>query len=215
MMRATSEMVRIAGGEFAMGSVDFYPEERPIRRVAVDAFEIDPYPVTNAEFAKFADATGYITVAERPIDPKDYPGAIPELCVPGSLVFQPTRGPVDLNDWSQWWAWTPGASWKHPYAPESSIEGIETHPVVHVAFEDAEAYAAWMGKALPTEAEWEFAARGGLDGAHFTWGNDIYPEGRFMANTWQGDFPWQNIVADGYERTSPVGSFPPNGYGLY
>jgi len=208
-------MIRIAGGDFAMGSNDFYPEERPVRRVAVDAFEIDPHPVTNEQFATFVRAEQYVTVAERPIDPKDYPGAIPELCVPGSLVFRPTSGPVDLNDWSHWWAWTPGASWEHPYGPDSSLDGIETHPVVHVAFEDAQAYAAWAGKALPLEAEWEFAARGGLDGAAFTWGDEIYPGGRCMANTWQGEFPWQNSVDDGYERTSPVGSFPPNGYGLY
>ncbi|MBV8654862.1 MAG: formylglycine-generating enzyme family protein [Candidatus Eremiobacteraeota bacterium] len=208
-------MVRIEAGEFTMGSDHFYPEERPLRRVAVDSFEIDPYPVTNDEFARFVEATGHITVAERPIDPKEYPGALPELCVPGSLVFRPTSGPVDLRDWSQWWAWTPGASWRHPYGEGSSLDGLGSHPVVQVAFEDVEAYAAWAGKALPTEAEWEFAARGGLDGADFTWGNEMNPDGRHMANTWQGQFPWQELTLDGYARTSPVGSFPANGYGLF
>lgn len=208
-------MVRLAGGEFTMGSNDFYPEERPVRRARVGAFAIDPYPVTNVEFARFVDATGYVTLAERPIDPEQYPGAIPELCVPGSLVFRPTNGPVDLRDWSQWWAWTPGACWRHPQGPDSSLDGLSAHPVVHVAYEDAEAYATWAGKALPTEAEWEFAARGALEGAAFTWGDEVIPDGRYMANTWQGEFPWQNLVMDGYERTSPVGSFPANGYGLY
>lgn len=215
MLGFTESMVHVAGGEFAMGSTDFYPEERPVRRISVDSFSIDRYPVTNEEFSRFVDATGYVTVAERPIDPKDYPGAIPELCVPGSLVFRPTAGPVDLRDWSQWWEWTPGASWRHPYGKDSSLDDIAEHPVVHVAFEDAEAYATWAGKTLPTEAEWEYASRGGLDGAAFTWGDEMMPAERCMANTWQGEFPWQNRVLDGYERTSPVGSFPPNGYGLY
>jgi len=208
-------MVEIAAGEFTMGSADFYPEERPLRRVSVEAFAIDRCPVTNREFTAFVEATGYETLAERPIDPAEYPGAIPEMCVPGSLVFRPTSGPVDLRDWSQWWAWTPGAQWRHPYGKDSSIAERGDHPVVHVAFEDAQAYAAWAGKALPTEAEWEFAARGGLDGAAYTWGDEMVPAGRFMANTWQGEFPWQNLVLDGYERTSPVGTFPANGYGLY
>lgn len=214
-MRSTDQMVRIAAGEFAMGSADFYPEERPIRRVSVDAFEIDSHPVTNDEFARFAQATGHVTVAERPIDPNDYPGAIPELCVPSSLVFQSTKGPVDLRDWSQWWIWTPGVSWRHPLGKDSSLDGLGDHPVVHVAFEDAQAYASWAGKALPTEAEWEFAARGGLEGAAFTWGDEINPGGKQMANSWQGDFPWENLKLDGYERTSPVGTFPANGYGLF
>lgn len=208
-------MVRLPGGEFAMGSTEFYPEERPVRRVAVDPFEIDVHPVTNEDFARFVQATGYVTMAERAIDPRDYPGALPELCVPSSLVFRATEGPVDLRDWSQWWAWTAGASWRHPLGPESSLEKLAGHPVVHVAFEDAEAYARWAGKALPTEAEWEFAARGGLDGAAFTWGDEMTPGGNYMANTWQGEFPWQNLLDDGHERTSPVESFPANGYGLY
>jgi formylglycine-generating enzyme len=211
----TTEQVPIEGGEFTMGSVDFYPEERPFRRVRVASFAIDRYPVTNAEFARFVDETDYITVAERPIDPAQYPGAIEELCVPGSMVFRPTSGPVDLNDWSQWWAWTPGAMWRRPLGPQSSLDALDEHPVVHVAFEDAQAYADWAGKALPTETEWEYAARGGLEKKHFTWGDEMTPGGKIMANTWQGEFPWQNLELDGYARTSPVGSFPPNGYGLY
>jgi formylglycine-generating enzyme len=211
----TTDQIPIIGGEFAMGSVDFYPEERPFRRVRVESFSIDRYPVTNAAFARFAEETGYVTVAERPIDPAQYPGAIEELCVPGSLVFQPTTGPVDLRDWSQWWAWTPGAMWRHPLGPDSSLDGLEDHPVVHVAYEDAQAYARWAGKSLPTEAQWEYASRGGLEKKHFTWGDEMTPGGKIMANTWQGEFPWQNLELDGYARTSPVGTFPPNGYGLY
>ncbi|HEY1881706.1 MAG TPA: formylglycine-generating enzyme family protein [Candidatus Cybelea sp.] len=212
---AVDDMVRIEGGEFAMGSNDFYPEERPVRRAEAGAFFIDRHPVTNEQFSRFADGTGYVTLAERPIDPAQYPGAIPEMCVPGSLVFRPTRGPVDLRDWSQWWAWTPGASWRHPLGPDSAIDDAGLHPVVHVAFEDVEAYAAWAGKSLPTEAEWEFAARGGLDGAVYTWGDEMIPGGKYMANTWQGEFPWQALDLDGFSRTSPVGSFPANGYGLF
>jgi formylglycine-generating enzyme len=212
---AVDDMMRIEGGEFAMGSNDFYPEERPVRRAEAGAFFIDRYPVTNEQFSRFAGETGYVTLAERPIDPAQYPGAIPEMCVPGSLVFQPTRGPVDLRDWSQWWAWTPGASWRHPLGPESTIDDVASHPVVHVAFEDVEAYATWAGKSLPTEAEWEFAARGGLDGAVYTWGDEMIPVGKYMANTWQGEFPWQALNLDGFIRTSPVGSFPANGYGLF
>jgi formylglycine-generating enzyme len=214
-LTTTTEQVPIEGGEFTMGSVDFYPEERPFRRVRVGDFAIDRYPVTNAAFAHFVDETNYVTVAERPIDPAQYPGAIEELCVPGSMVFRATSGPVDLNDWSQWWAWTPGAMWRRPLGPQSSLDGLEEHPVVHVAFEDAQAYAEWAGKALPTETEWEYAARGGLEKKHFTWGDEMTPGGKIMANTWQGEFPWQNLELDGYARTSPVGTFPPNGYGLY
>jgi formylglycine-generating enzyme required for sulfatase activity len=211
----STKIVEIEGGEFLMGSNDFYPEERPSRRVRVESFAIDYCPVTNSEFAKFVEATGHITVAERPIDPALYPGANPELCVPGSAVFRRTAGPVNLADWSQWWAWTPGAFWGRPLGPDSSIKTSMDHPVVHVAYEDAEAYALWAGKQLPTEVEWEYAARGGLDNAIFSWGDEMTPGGRIMANTWQGEFPRQNLLLDGFERTSPVGSFPPNGYGLY
>ncbi|MFN3651263.1 MAG: formylglycine-generating enzyme family protein [Armatimonadota bacterium] len=208
-------MVRIPDATFAMGSNDFYPEERPVHSVFVEGFWIDPYPVTNAEFSRFVEATGYVTVAERPPDPADYPGADPRLVVAGSLVFRKPPRRVSLRDFRAWWAYVPGACWRHPEGPGSTLAGRELHPVTHVAYEDAEAYAAWAGKELPTEAEWELAARGGLEGADFAWGNEHAPEGRVLANTWQGEFPWQNLRADGYEGTSPVGAFPPNGYGLY
>ena len=157
----------------------------------------------------------YVTVAERPLDPADYPEADPDLLVPGSLVFHMTAGPVPLDDVRSWWEYVPGAFWKKPGGPGTTINGRDRHPVVQVAYEDAEAYASWSGKALPTEAEWEYAARGGLEGAAFAWGDDHFPNGKPMANTWQGEFPWQNLKTDGFEGTSPVGSFPPNGYGLY
>jgi formylglycine-generating enzyme required for sulfatase activity len=208
-------MVWIPGGAFLMGSEAFYPEERPVRQVAVDGFWMDQYPVTVAEYRRFVKATGYVTMAERPLNAADYPDADPTLLVPGALVFQKTRGPVDLNNYHNWWAYVPGASWRHPEGPRSDVNGRNQHPVTQVAYEDAEAYAHWAGKELPTEAEWEFAARGGLEGATFAWGNEFAPNGQMMANTWQGQFPWQNLQLDGYEGTSPVGSFPPNGYGLY
>jgi formylglycine-generating enzyme len=208
-------MAWVPGGTFAMGSADFYPEERPVHRVAVDGFWIDRHPVTISEFRRFVSETGHVTVAERPLDAEDYPDADPELLVPGSLLFRPSDGPVDLRDWSNWWEYKPGADWSHPEGPDSGIAGRQRHPVVHVTPEDAEAYAEWAGKSLPTEAEWERAARGGLEGAVFAWGDEFAPDGRMMANTWQGEFPWQNLRTDGYERTSPVGSFDPNGYGLY
>jgi formylglycine-generating enzyme len=198
-------MISIPGGTFRMGSERFYPEERPARAVTVDPFWIDPAPVTVFEFRRFVDATGYVTVAERPLDPADFPGADPAVLVPGSLVFRKARGPVNLRDVLQWWEYKPGATWR---------DGPDDHPVTHVAYEDAESYAAWAGKELPIEAEWEFAARGGLEDAVFAWGDDPAPGGRPMANTWQGEFPWQNLLEDGYEGTSPVGAFPPNGYGL-
>jgi formylglycine-generating enzyme required for sulfatase activity len=202
-------------GVFAMGSEDFYPEEGPVHGVELDGFWIDEHPVTVAEFRRFVKATGYATCAERKPDPEAYPDADPALLVPGSLVFRMTRGPVDLRDVRNWWEWTPGAFWRRPEGPASNVGGRELHPVVHVAVEDAEAYASWAGKRLPTEAEWEYAARGGLEGAVFPWGNDFAPRGRMMANTWQGEFPWQNLSLDGYEKTSPVKRFPANGYGLY
>jgi sulfatase modifying factor 1 len=197
-----------------MGSERFYPEERPLRQVRVDAFWIDETPVTNAAFAKFVDATGYRTAAEFSPDAKDYPGMDPALAVPGSLVFQPTPVPVMLDDYSQWWSFLPGADWRHPTGPESSIEGLEDHPVVHVAYEDANAYAKWAGKALPTEAEWEFAARGGLEGAEYAWGDELAPGGAILANYWQGMFPVATLKADAAYRTTAAGSFPSNGYGL-
>jgi len=210
-----ASMVWIPGGTFRMGSEDFYPEERPVHEVTVDGFWMDQYEVTNEQFALFAETTGYVTLAERPLNPKDYPGAPAENLVPGSMVFWKRTGPVDLHNYVNWWRWTPGASWRHPFGGESTIERIQKHPVVHVAYEDAEAYAHWAGKELATESEWEFAARGGLDGAAFTWGNEDSSDGKAMANSWQGEFPWQNFVSDGYEGTSPVGSFPSNGYGVY
>jgi formylglycine-generating enzyme required for sulfatase activity len=208
-------MVRVPGGTYLMGSNDFYPEERPVHRVTVDGFLIDEHPVTNAEFRRFVRATGYVTVAEHPLNPADYPEAEPSLLVPGSAVFQKPPVRVGLDDCTRWWRYIPGTCWRDPEGPGSRLTGRDRHPVVHVAYEDAEAYARWAGKDLPTEAEWEFAARGGLEGAAFVWGDEPAPKGRMRANTWQGEFPWQNLAADGYEGTSPVGSFPPNGYGLF
>ena len=209
------DMAWVPGGAFLMGSSEFYPEERPVRRVEVDGFWLDEHPVTVSEFRDFVTATGYVTVAERAPDPAQYPDADPALLRPGSLVFQPTRGPVDLRDVTQWWRYLPGAQWRHPLGPGSTAADLDQHPITHVAAEDAEAYAAWAGKELPSEAEWEFAARGGLDAAVFCWGDVFAPDGKLMANTWQGRFPWQNLGTDGWERTSQVKSFPPNGYGLY
>jgi formylglycine-generating enzyme len=176
---------------------------------------MDATAVTNSAFRRFFEATGHITLAEQPPNAADYPSADPALLVPGSGVFQKPSYRVDLRAYRQWWSYLPGADWRHPEGPGSSLNGRWSHPVVHVAYPDAEAYAAWAGKALPTEAEWEFAARGGLDGATYAWGDEFAPHGTMMANTWQGEFPWQNLRTDGYERTAPVRSFPPNGYGLY
>jgi formylglycine-generating enzyme required for sulfatase activity len=198
-----------------MGSDKHYPEERPVHRVAVDGFWMDRYPVTNARFARFVEATGHITFAETVPNADDYPGAIPEMLFAGSLVFVQPEGPVDLGNVRNWWHYVGGADWRHPTGPESSLEGLEQHPVVHVTFSDAEAFARWEGKDLPTEAEWEFAARGGIDGSPFAWGGEFLPGDRHMANTWQGEFPWDHKCKDGFERTSPVGAFPANGYGLY
>jgi formylglycine-generating enzyme required for sulfatase activity len=207
-------MVWIPGGTFLMGSDRHYPEEAPAHKVMVNGFWMDRHTVTNREFKRFVDATGHVTVAERPANAADYPGAKPELLVPSSVMFKKAPHRVDLRS-RGWWVYVPGANWRHPRGPASSLQRLWDHPVVHVAFEDAEAYAKWAGKALPTEAEWEFAARGGLEGAEYAWGDEFTPGGKPMANTWQGEFPWQNLLADGYEWTAPIGSFPPNGYGLY
>jgi len=208
-------MVWITGGAFVMGSDHHYPEEAPAHRVSVDGFWMDICTVTNREFARFVEATGYVTSAERPVNPDDYPRANADMLAPSSVVFNKPKRRVDLRNHYNWWTYIAGADWRHPYGPASSISGVDDHPVVHVAYEDAEAYAAWAQKDLPTEAEWEFAARGGLEAAEYVWGDEMAPKGRHLANTWQGEFPWQNLRKDGYERTSPVAAFPPNGYGLH
>ncbi|MCC2977742.1 formylglycine-generating enzyme family protein [Sphingomonas sp. PL-96] len=205
----------IPGGSFTMGSERFYDDERPTRRVAVHGFWIDETPVTNRQFAAFVEATGYRTLAEEAPDPRDYPGLDPALAVPGSLVFQRSAQPVPLDDHGRWWAFVAGADWRHPTGPDSSIDALLDHPVVHVAHRDAEAYAAWSGKALPTEAEWELAARGGIDGAEYAWGDELAPGGAILANYWQGMFPFANQRADGGYRTTPVRSFPANGHALF
>jgi sulfatase modifying factor 1 len=215
MQTPVTNMRWIPGGTFLMGSDDFYPEERPVHRVMVDGFWMDPYPVTNREFRHFVDSTGYKTVAERVPDPAHYPGVDPAVLMSGSLVFQAPRKRVSLRDYRAWWRYVPSACWKNPEGLESDLAEREEHPVVHIAYEDAEAYALWAGKSLATEAEWEFAARGGLDGAPYVWGHEICPQGQLMANTWQGEFPWHNLKLDGHKGTSPVQAFPPNGYGLH
>jgi formylglycine-generating enzyme len=209
-----SGMCRLRGGAFFMGSDIFYPEERPRRRVRVDAFWIDETPVTNRQFAAFIAATGYRTCAETAPDPADYPGMPPEMAHAGSLVFARPGQAVDPNDVTQWWQFRFGARWTQPLGEGSSIEGLEDHPVVHIAYADAEAYAEWAGKSLPTEAEWEYAARGGGE-SEFAWGDELAPDGRMLANYWQGAFPHENLLLDGWERTSPVRSFPANAFGLY
>ncbi|MFE9958088.1 formylglycine-generating enzyme family protein [Micromonospora sp. NPDC005299] len=208
-------MVWIRGGRFTMGSDDHYPEERRAHPVQVDGFFIDVHTVTNRQFAEFVAATGYVTVAERTPHPSLFPGADPADLVPGALVFQGTAGPVALTDHRQWWRFVPGADWRHPEGPDSDIDQRQDHPVVQVAYADALAYARWAGKSLPTEAQWEYAARGGLEGAPYAWGEELTPDGRVMANTWHGRFPWENLAPAGYRGTMPVTSFPPNGYGLY
>jgi formylglycine-generating enzyme required for sulfatase activity len=204
-------LVALPGGTFRMGSDRHYPEERPAHDRTVDVFAIEQHPVTAAQFAAFVDATGYVTVAERQIDPADFPGADPADLVPGALVFTPSDGPVDLQDWRQWWRWVPDASWRHPRGPGSDALETPDHPVVQVAYADAVAYADWAGRRLPSEAEWEYAARGGLDGREYAWGDERNPDGAVMANTWLGAFPYRN---EGWGGTSPVGSYPANGYGL-
>ncbi len=208
-------MIWLPGGSFLMGSNNFYREERPVRQESVRGFWMDAHPVTNAEFRQFVNATGYVTTCERPPDPALYPDAHPSFLVPGSLVFRKPQGPVDLRDNRAWWEYAPGADWRHPEGPDSSLTSRDDHPVVHVSYEDACTYADWAGKELPIEAEWEFAARGGLEGATYAWGEEFAPEGLARANTWQGRFPWENLKADGHYGTSPVDAFPANGYGLH
>jgi formylglycine-generating enzyme len=211
----TKGMVLVPGGSFAMGSNDFYPEERPVRQVDVGDIWIDEHQVTNAQFRRFVKDTGYRTIAELAPDAADFPDADPADLVPGSQVFVGTSGPVPLDDWTRWWVWMPGANWRHPEGPASTLNGRDLHPVVHVGYEDALAYTEWAGKGLPSEAEWEHAARGGLDGATYTWGSEFAPGGKLMANTWQGRFPYENLAAPGAQRTSAVKRFAPNGYGLF
>lgn len=207
-------MVWIPGGRFRMGSDDHYPEEAPAHETEIDGFWIDRAPVTNAQFLKFVKATGYITTAEQPVDPSLYPGASPEQLYPASIVFEAPHHPVQLGHHHAWWSYVAGASWRHPEGPGSNTKGREQHPVVHISYADAVAYAEWAGKSLPSEREWERAARGGLEFQEFAWGDTLYPNGQAMANTWQGDFPHQNTLMDGYYRTSPVGRYPANGFNL-
>jgi len=209
-------MTWIPGGTFRMGAeLEDYPEESPTRYVTVSGFWMDETPVINAQFRRFVKVTGYRTVAERDLDAARYPNLAPESLAAGSLVFRPTGGPVDLTDMTQWWRFVPGASWQHPEGPGSSIAGRELHPVVHVGWEDVEAYADWIGKQLPSEAEWERAARGGLDSSMYAWGDEFSPRGRLMANIWVGEFPWQNLKAPDRQRTTPVRDYDPNGFGLF
>ncbi len=208
-------MVWVPGGTFRMGSDRHYPEEAPVRTVTVNGFWIDRTVVTNAEFYRFVRATNYVTFAEMRPKASDYPGALPRMLRSGSVVFMSPNHVVNLNRWEEWWQFKFGANWRRPYGPKSSIAGLGDHPVVHIAYCDAIAYAAWVGKDLPSEAEWEFAARGGLEGAEFAWGHEFAPGGKQQANTWQGNFPYENQMLDGYDRTSPVTAFPANGYGIY
>jgi sulfatase modifying factor 1 len=210
-----TDMIWIPGGAFSMGSDRHYLDEAPVHRVTVDPFWIDIAPVTNREFRRFVAETGYVTCAEIAPNRNDYPGALSDMLKAGAMIFNPPKHAVDTHNSNQWWTFKFGANWRRPYGPRSSISGLHAHPVVQVAYGDALAYAKWAGKDLPTEAEWEFAARGGLDGTEFAWGDELNPGGRQTANTWQGEFPHENLKLDGYERTSPATAFPPNGYGVY
>ncbi|MGI9254881.1 MAG: formylglycine-generating enzyme family protein, partial [Thermomicrobiales bacterium] len=209
------DMLWIPGGTFLMGSNEHYPEEAPVHEVEVEGFWIDRYQVTNAQFRRFVKETGYVTIAEITPRAEDYPGAIPEMLVAGSVVFNQPDHPVSLENHYRWWQFVPGADWRHPEGPDSTLDGKDKHPVVHVAWADVAAYAEWAGKQMPTEAEWEYAARGGIQGMPYMWGHELAPKGKMLANYWQGQFPWQNLMEDGYERTAPVGKFPPNPFGLF
>ena len=211
---APEGMVWIPGGTFAMGAADGHYDEQPVHDVTLTGFWIDAHEVTNAQFAAFVEATGYVTIAERKPSAADFPGGLSEDLAPGALIFAPPPQAVGLDDYAQWWEWRDGACWRHPTGPGSDLDGLDRHPVVHVAYDDAVAYAAWAGKRLPTEAEWEYAARGGLAGRRYTWGDEQTPGEVWQANIWQGRFPVRNSGADGFIATAPVGSFPKNGYGL-
>ncbi len=208
-----TELIDVSGGSFRMGSTNFYPEEVPVHTVTVAGFAIERHPVTNAQFAEFVSQTGHVTVAEQPLDPALYPGIAEADLQPGALVFRPTPGPVDLRNWRQWWDWMPGASWRHPFGPGTGVDDKADHPVVQIAYPDALAYARWADRRLPTEAEWEYAAKAGSTTV-YPWGDDAAPGGQLMANTWQGRFPYRNDGALGWFGTSPVGTFPPNAFDL-